>query len=45
MSGLLDTNIVTQVGIIVRDIETTKRKLPLFWVWNRRSAWMAVSTR
>ncbi|MBP3656200.1 MAG: VOC family protein [Clostridia bacterium] len=26
MSGLLGTNIVTQVGIIVRDIEVTKRK-------------------
>lgn len=30
MSGLLNTNIVTQVGIIVRDVEVTKRKFAAF---------------
>ena len=31
MAGILDTNIMTQVGFIVRDIETTKRKFAEFF--------------
>ena len=30
MAGLLHTNLVTQVGIIVRDVEVTKRKFAAF---------------
>ena len=30
MSGMLNTNIVTQIGIIVRDVERTKRKFAAF---------------
>lgn len=31
MAGILDTNIVTQVGFIVRDIEVSKRKFAAFF--------------
>jgi len=31
MSGILGTNILTQVGFVVRDIETTKRKFADFF--------------
>lgn len=30
MAGMLNTNIVTQVGLIVRDVEVTKRKFAAF---------------
>ena len=30
MAGLLHTNLVTQIGIIVRDVEVTKRKFAAF---------------
>ena len=30
MSGLLQTNIVTQIGFIVRDVEASKRKFAAF---------------
>lgn len=31
MAGIIDTNILTQVGFIVKDIETTKRKFAEFF--------------
>lgn len=31
MAGMIDTNILTQVGFIVRDIETTKKKFAEFF--------------
>ena len=31
MAGIIGTNIVTQIGIVVRDIETTKRKFADFF--------------
>ena len=34
--SILGTRIVTQVGILVNDIENPVRILPIFWAWKIR---------